>query len=695
MDRLRGVTLAGCGILLASAGVLVSAPGLLGPLGPTLERAIAPGLTNSGLTLVVVGFATAIISVAIASGAADTGSIHTDVDSVLGGVDSTVAGSTFDRRIEQLSDAASVDDSGEFAGGLRDEVERTAVTVLARRRGLSTSEARSRIHDGSWTTDPQAAAFLSRFPPPLLVRLREWLAPNSIVQQRLERVLTELEAEMELDAGQGRTSGGSSPADTPSVEDAPIPGPQDEFGRAVRHRVDDDPEGATPDDRVVNSVRVSIDAGDQSAAHSESVVGFRRFGMAVGLVAVAVGLTTNVTTAFLLGLLGVGYSLTKYVASAPPPLVEVTRVLASDSPVPGDLVEVELSVENVSERPVPDFRAIDGTPDALRIVEGSPSMATSLQPGGTASVRYVVRAKRGTFTFAETQLITRDLSNVREQSVEVTVPTRLTGATQLEDLALRERASKRIGAVKTDRGGSGVEFYGTREYREGDPLSRVNWHQLAKTGELSTVEFREQRAPTVAIVLDQRDASRLAPRSAALDGVDLAVYAAEQTFLTLLDVGTEVGLITYGERLTDVEPASDATQRALVQSRLRAATDRYAAALGEATIEAAGTVHQRLSPEPEMLDHHVPRNARVLVLSPATDDFAVAATERLSAFGHPVTLLSPAVAATVSLGGRHQRLDRACRLSAIRDQGTRVIDWHPDEPVQTAITRATEFVTVP
>lgn len=683
MSRGRTIVFALSGVLLLLVGVIVTNPEWLGPLAPLVQRSLEAWLGNTGFALLLIGLTAILLSAVIASGSSESAATATrvDLDAVLGGVDSAVTGSAFDRQVRRLAEPMGVDEREELESGLREAVHQTAVTVLARTEGLTVAAARAAIERGEWTSDPQASTFFTRLPLPWLVRLREWLRPQPGFEQRLERVLFELETKLELDEWSSHETHHSRSGASHGLR-------QDAEGRAVRHRVDDPGRGSTSD-RAEATVRVRPEDA------SEERVSSRRFGLAVGLIAVAVSLITGVTTPFLLGFLAVGYSLTKYLTRPPAPAVEVTRVLAAEAPVPGDQVEVELTIENVGDRPLPDLRVIDTPPEALPVVDGAPSMATSLPPGGSASLRYVLRAMRGTFTFEGTRLVSRDLGNGKERSIGVDVPTRLTGSTSLDEPALREQATQRIGAVKTDQAGSGVEFYGTREYRPGDPLSRVDWNQLAKTGELTTVDFREQRAPTVSIVLDQRESSRIAPTVASLDAVDLGVYAAEQTFLTLLEMGTDVGLITYGEHLTDVEPASGSTQRALVQSRLRATTDRYAAALGGSEVDATGVVFQRRSPEPAMVDYHVPSSAQVLLLSPVTDEFAIEVTERLAAVGHPVTVLSPSVAGTGSLGARRARLDRACRLEAIRDQGTPVIDWRPDEPLQLAISRATGVMAGP
>ncbi len=679
MVHLRWVITALVGFLIVLAGVFVAAPGVMKPVSPLLERNLEAVLVNSAAALVVLGLASGLVGVLIANRAGSLAPEKPDLAAIRGGVNSTATGAEFDERLEELSVVDEVKDRADLVTDLREDLRGTAVTVLTRRGGLSADEVETQLDNGGWTDDPQAAAFFARLGPSWDVRLQEWLSPRSAVELRVDRVLAELEAHLDLPS-----AGPDSQAFVGTKTDRRAGG---QLENAAAHRVGD--EEAELDHRSVETER-HPGADDETGGGTPQVVGTRRFGLTVGLLSAAIGLVTHTTGPFMLGFLAVGYSLTKYLTSAPEPHIEVTRLLASDSPVPGDLVEVELRVTNTGKRPLTDLRVVDGLPSALRIVEGSPAMATSLQPDATASLQYAFRAKRGTYTFDDTKLIARDLGNVWERALGLRLRTRLTVATQLDELALEEQTSQRIGTVKTDRGGSGVEFYSTREYRTGDPLSRVNWNQLAKSGELATIEFREQRSPTVAIVLDQREEARVAPTEAALDGVDLSVYAAEQAFLKLLDGGTEVGLITYGERLTDIEPANDAAQRALVQSRLRVATERYAAALGEAAVETAGAVYQRLSPEPQALEHHVPRNAQVLALSPAIDGFAVETTERLMALGHQVTLLTPSVSGAGTPGSRRARLDRACRLEAIRDEGTRVIDWQPDEPLQIAVARAIE-----
>lgn len=669
--RLAGIGLAGA--LVGLAGVLLVAPGLLGPAAPMLRDVLSTELATSRLAVSAVGVVVALGGVlASNAGRAVTDPVRPDLEPLLGGLDSTVAGAALSERLGRFGDLDATERETE-RDQLRTDLRETARTVLLQTESWSEAAVTRRLDEGTWTDDPGAAALFAAAPAPLTVRLREWLGPRTAFERRVDRVLEVLERRLALEPSGPESASGAG-------EDR-----RDVRVDANQHRLPavDSPEGDEgTEDRRSDSTTIRFDPD------ATPTVSAQHFGLGVGFVAVSVGLLTGATLPFLIGLFGVGFAVSKQVSGAPTPELELTRTIASDNPYPGDRVDVRLTVENGSSQSVADLRVIDGPPEPLEVVDGSPSLFTSLQPGASDTLDYTIRAKRGTYSFGDATVSTRSVTGTRERSLAAAVPTRISCTTLLADLPLLEQNSNRIGTVKTDRGGSGIEFYGTRDYRHGDPLSRVNWKQLAKTGELTTVEFREQRAPTVAIVLDQRNAARLAPSASELDGVDLSVYGAEQAFLTLLDQGMEVGLVTYADRITEIEPASDPTQRALVQSWLRAATDRYAAALGESDIESESAVLQRQTASVELLEHHIPRNAQVLVLSPATDAFAVDATERLSSLGHQVTLLSPDVTSGGDIGRRRARLDRVCRLDTIRDRGVRVVDWQPDEALEIALTRA-------
>lgn len=663
--------------LLAFVGVLLVSPELLNqtPAAEAIRHldtlADRPDLVFSAvgaLLLGLVGFLVLMAPGSLRIGAATT---PTGTEERLTGVSSVTAGADLDEQLAAIADGPP-DERRNLADALRDELRETAVTVLHRTEDWTDETIQRRLETGDWTSDPQAAAFLAGTSPPFFVRLREWLSLETPTELRVERTVQELERRL--------SSSGL-------LVDDERTGP--ETRDSIPTRPDDGHSPASTESDDSKTVSTTVEETDlESTAERGVPVARWNTPLIGGLFAVAVGLLVRMPVPVLLGIVAISYTLPKYLSAAPRPTIEVRRTIEPDRPLPGDAVTVRVTIENIGDRVLPDLRVIDGPPEALAVIDGAPAILTALRPGERDSFSYRLRAKRGEFVFTESQVIARGLGNVRQQSARFSLPARLDCHTLLEEFPLYEQTALRIGTVKTDEGGSGIEFYSTREYRPGDPMRRINWHRLAKADELTTIEFREHRAAVVTLIIDQREAARIAPESTELDGVDLCVYAAERTFRQLIEAGNEVGIIAIDdESLASVDVGAGVAQRARIQTQLRAATDRYAAALGADVIESGEGVQRAASTSPETIQRYLPRNAQIVLLSPAADDFVIETTEHLRAHGFPVIVLSPDIVGAGSTGQRVRRIDRHCHQQALRDTGTRVIDWDPDEPIESAVRR--------
>jgi uncharacterized repeat protein (TIGR01451 family) len=387
-----------------------------------------------------------------------------------------------------------------------------------------------------------------------------------------------------------------------------------------------------------------------------------------------------------MGAMAAAYAGLEYVATAPAPTVAVTRRVEASRPLPGDVIEVAVTIQNVGDRTLPDCRVVDGVPEAMPVVSGTVSTATALRPGESTTWTYRLRAKRGTFAFDPVTVTTRNAVATREASGTATVETPIRCSTMLEEFPTEAPETEQVGSVSADAGGSGIEFYATRDYRAGDPVNRIDWNRFAKTGELTTVEFRERRSATVVLVLDTRDVSRIAPAETELDAVDASVYAAERTFLALAELGVEVGAMTVGAALEDVRPGAGPAQRTRVQGLLRSEAESYDTLAGD-----GGRVEGRTrtdDPDVATVRRHLPSRSQVVLFSPCVDDYPVELVAGLRAAGHVVTVVSPAAVGRASIAQRTVALERFTRLRALRAEGATVLDWSFDEPVRTAVVRA-------
>ncbi|MFC9838090.1 DUF58 domain-containing protein [Rhodococcus sp. NPDC127530] len=103
----------------------------------------------------------------------------------------------------------------------------------------------------------------------------------------------------------------------------------------------------------------------------------------------------------------------------------------------------------------------------------------------------------------------------------------------------------RIGAHRTRRFGSGVEFGDIRPHTPGDPLRSVNWPVSARRGRLHVTERIMDRAADVVAVLDTTPQAP-GPASASLHRT---VRGATQVVQTALQRGDRAGVVAHGLRL--------------------------------------------------------------------------------------------------------------------------------------------------
>lgn len=419
---------------------------------------------------------------------------------------------------------------------------------------------------------------------------------------------------------------------------------------------------------------------------------------AIALLATALGVLLSRPALALAGAAVVLVGAAARAAGPPGAAVAVERSVASDRADPGEQVRVTVTVENTGDALLPDVRVVDGVPGALTVTEGSPRHATALRPGKRATFSYAVTASRGRHEFGPATVLLRGFTGAveRELSVPAEAPAGTdgdggdTGPANAGTLAcaprlaggpgipLRPQTTGFAGRVTTDIGGAGAEFHSVREYQPGDPLSRVDWARLARTGEFATQQFREERAATVVLLLDTRAAAYTAPAPEAPTALERSVTAAGTALVSLLDAGDRAGIAAWGPTDCWLAPGAGSEHRARARELL-------------------GT-HPAVHPTPpertflptiarRRVIRRLPADAQVLLFTPATDDPPVEFARRLDATGHRVTVLSPDPTSRDTAGHTLAGIERDRRLSTLRGSGIRVVDWRR-EPLAAALGRA-------
>ncbi len=536
-----------------------------------------------------------------------------------------------------------------------------AAAVLTRFEGLSADEARERIEDGTWTDDPHAAAFLS----PTLEE------PGRPLRERIAATL-------------GRTSTFRTGVRRTAAAVASIGYGDRDGSTGTVPRYDAERESVT--------TRTTSDDVTGTATRTSRSTGYWTGIGTVALLAIGLGALAESSAVVLAGVVGVGYAGFARTSEPPVPEIDLERTTDDDSPEPGDEVAVTVTITNEGGTLLPDLRFVDGVPSGLSVTDGSARLGTALRPGESVTLEYTVTARRGRHTFDPALVLTRDLSRATERETLVAEETTLVSEPISRPTAtpvpLRAAAATFAGRLSTADGGSGTEFHSVREYRKTDPLNRVDWNRHARTGDLATLEFHEERAARVLVLVDAREAAYLAPEPDAAHAVDRSVEAAGRIAASLLEDGDAVGLAALGPTSrpdgSDADepcwlaPSSDRHHRTRLRESL-AAHPQFSTLPPERRAQWLGqlrAIRRRLSAE-----------TQVVLLTPLCDQGSADVARRLDARGHAVTVVSPDPTTDRTTSQQLARVGRRIRRFDLQRAGVPVVDWRAEETIDEAFAR--------
>jgi uncharacterized protein (DUF58 family) len=265
----------------------------------------------------------------------------------------------------------------------------------------------------------------------------------------------------------------------------------------------------------------------------------------------------------------------------------------------------------------------------VMLVKGKTSLLTSLPSGAAVELNYTIRAPRGSYVQEFAKVSASDHLGVKRSATQVEARGKLLFLPEIHSLkrvAIRpQRTHGHFGPIPSRQSGSGIDFYGLREYQMGDPRRWINWRSSQRQDEkLYVNQFEQERIADVGIILDARQQSDIM-----LDnGESLFEYAVRATGSlseALLNDGNRVGLLIYGFGLERTFPGYGKVQQ-----------ERILHALGEArtgrnfALESLGYLPTRFFPTGSQV---------VMVSTLLTDD--VAAFKRLRACGYEVLVISP------------------------------------------------------
>ena len=178
----------------------------------------------------------------------------------------------------------------------------------------------------------------------------------------------------------------------------------------------------------------------------------------------------------------------------------------------GEWFDLSLTLTNRSRTPKV-FIGLEETLPRWLEADGETRFAVPmLLPGRSVELSLRVRgAKRGAYALGPLAVSATDLLGAFSVERRLEAPQEVIIYPLPARVAPEPLAGLRsFGGVETEQlsaAGTGLEFYGIRDYRPGDALRRIHWPSTARLGHFAVVEFEETFGADVVIVVDLRRGS--------------------------------------------------------------------------------------------------------------------------------------------------------------------------------------------
>lgn len=363
---------------------------------------------------------------------------------------------------------------------------------------------------------------------------------------------------------------------------------------------------------------------------------------------------------------------------------EVQRDLSAERVAPHAPVKVTVTIMNRGDN-LEELALNDVLSPALNMLEGSNHHLISLPKNKSFTFEYTLSGPRGGFpleavhTEAGDHLgLLRVAQDIRTFGQFFVFPT----VARLKQVPIRPRRTRvYAGTIPARVGGAGVEFFGVRDYQDGDSTRHINWQVSARHVEnLYSNEFQQERVADVGIVLDGRERTNLFVGGHSL--FEHSVLAAVSIADAFLSQGNRVGLLVYSQYLQWTWPGYGKLQR-----------ERILHALSHAA-PGASQIFDGLQYLPTRM---FPPESQIVLVSPLVED-DYSTLIQLRARGYQILVVSPDPVAfeenylsrqpEVQLAARIVRMERGLMLKRIQRAGIQVMDWNVAQPFDQAARRA-------
>lgn len=341
-----------------------------------------------------------------------------------------------------------------------------------------------------------------------------------------------------------------------------------------------------------------------------------------------------------------------------------------------ELNSMQISITNLGTK-ILAFELQERVLPGITIMSGTTNHVVLLPEKNTVEFQYNFKARRGRYHWADVhlnysdpfQLFTKEVLHPSEVVSIVTSKN-----IELPKIDLKPRYTLRSpGLNLSNKPGSGVDFWGIRDFSTSDSLGHVHWRLSARyQNKFFVKQFEQENMADFGILIDISSQNDVFDEQISL--IDLCIEAGSAVSRSLLKSGNRVAMFVLGKQRTRVFPG-------IGKHHLHKIID---------------TLAECESGDVPLLDlmkflpyRFFSSRTTIVLISPLIqNDHSLLA--RLKAEGYKVmlicpnpypTLISHSTQQETTLSLRAVRIEREIMLWKIRRIGVKVIDWPTEKPL--------------
>jgi len=338
-------------------------------------------------------------------------------------------------------------------------------------------------------------------------------------------------------------------------------------------------------------------------------------------------------------------------------------------------IDVLLTIENNGPA-IHHLKLYEPAQPNMYMVEGSLEQHFTISAGETVELHYTFQVPRGRYNWQTIKLTASDPFGLFNKTLKLPAEARvliLPEQFALKRFKFHPRPTiKTTGPYPSRMAGSGIDFWGVREYHPGDSLRLLNWRKTARHPQrFFSKEFEREEMADIGLLLDARAVTNQYFGTENL--FEYSIHATATLAKYFLSSGNRVSMLILSDNLVRIFPGYGKRQLVQILDQLAGCS------LGErVTLETLKYLPGRLFPNLSV----------IVIISPLQlQDFSTIA--RLHTKRYQLLLLRPSPSKSFlmdyskstldSFAIRASNLERAVLFRRLQQIGIRVIDWNIDQ----------------